>query len=97
MLRIYFFSHLTKRSEDPKINIFSAVMEDNLIYIEREMTISRKNPGSVLYGSSRLTLNGEGKITEQRDYYDCGARLGKAYRGFINNHIILQQEGGKEK
>jgi hypothetical protein len=35
------------------------------------MTLSfKKYPSSILYGSSRLTLNKEGKISEQRDYYD---------------------------
>ena len=68
-------SHLTKRAKALKINIVNAVMEVNLIFIELERTISRKNAGSVLYGSSRLTLNGEGKITEQRDYYDWGGKV----------------------
>jgi hypothetical protein len=55
------------------------------------MTISfKKNPSSVLYGSSRLTLNNEGKIIEQRDYYDLWGdifdnipRFGKVYRRFM--------------
>ena len=82
---------LTKRSKDLKMNIVKAVMEENIIFIEWEMTLSfKKYPSSVLYGSSRLTLNKEGKITEQRDYYDLWGdifdnipRFGKAYRKFI--------------
>jgi hypothetical protein len=62
---------LTKRSKDLKMNIVNAIMEENKIFIEWEMTLSfKKYPSSVLYGSSRLTLNKEGKIIEQRDYYD---------------------------
>ena len=82
---------LTKRSKELKMKIVSAVMEGNLILMEWEMTIKfKKNPSSVLYGSSRLTLNDEGKIIEQRDYYDLWGdifdnipRLGKAYRKFM--------------
>jgi hypothetical protein len=82
---------LTKRSKDLKMNIVNAVMEEDIIFIEWEMTLSfKKYPSSVLYGSSRLTLNNEGKITEQRDYYDLWGdifdnipRFGKAYRRFM--------------
>ena len=82
---------LTERSKDLKMNIVNAVMEENIIFIEWEMTIKfKKNPSSVLYGSSRLTLNQDGKITEQRDYYDLWGdifdnipRFGKAYRKFM--------------
>ena len=82
---------LTKRSKDLKMNIFNAVMEENIIFIEWEMTLSfKKYPSSILYGSSRLTLSKEGKIAEQRDYYDLWGdifdnipRFGKAYRTFM--------------
>jgi hypothetical protein len=82
---------LTKRSKDLKMKIVNAVMEGNLILMEWEMTIQfKKNPRSVLYGSSRLTLNEEGKIIQQRDYYDLWGdifdnipRFGKAYRKFM--------------
>ena len=82
---------LTRRSKDLKMNIVKAVMEANIIFIEWEMTLSfKKYPSSLLYGSSRLTLNGEGKIIEQRDYYDLWGdifdnipRFGKAYRRFM--------------
>lgn len=82
---------LADRSKDLKMNVVRAVKEDNIIFIEWEMTISyKKNPSSVIYGSSRLTLNEEGKIAEQRDYYDLWGdifdnipRFGKAYRRFM--------------
>lgn len=82
---------LTKRSKDLKMNIVNAVKSDNTCFIEWEMTIKfKKNPSSVLYGASRLTLNDEGKIIEQRDYYDLWGdifdnipRFGKAYRKFM--------------
>ena len=82
---------LTKRSKDLSMNIVNAIKVDNTVFIEWEMTISfKKNPSSVLYGTSRLTLNHEGKIIEQRDYYDLWGdifdnipRFGKAYRKFM--------------
>ena len=82
---------LTKRSKDLKMRIVNAVMEENIILMEWEMTLSfKKYPSSILYGSSRLTLNAEGKIAEQRDYYDLWGdifdnipRFGKAYRKFL--------------
>ena len=83
---------LTLRSKDLKMKIVNAVMEQNIILMEWEMTLSfKKYPSSVLYGSSRLTLNEEGKIAEQRDYYDLWGdifdnipRFGKAYRRFMS-------------
>lgn len=82
---------LTKRSKDLKMRIVNAVMEGNVIFMEWEMTLSfKKYPSSILFGLSRLTLNSEGKIIEQRDYYDLWGdifdnipRFGKAYRKFM--------------
>jgi hypothetical protein len=82
---------LTKRSKDLKMKIVNAAMVDNIMFIEWEMTISfKKYPSSVLFGSSRLTLTKDGKIIEQRDYYDLWGdifdnipRFGKAYRKFV--------------
>ena len=82
---------LANRSKDLKMNIVRAVKQENIVFIEWEMTISfKRNPSSVLYGSSRLSLSNDGKINEQRDYYDLWGdifdnipRFGKAYRKFI--------------
>lgn len=82
---------LTKRSKDLKMKIVNAVTEENIILMEWEMTLSfKKYPSSIMYGASRLTLNEEGKIKEQRDYYDLWGdifdnipRFGKAYRKFM--------------
>ena len=82
---------LTQRSKDLKMKIVNASMAENIIFLEWEMTLSfKKYPSSVLYGSSRLTLNMEGKIAEQRDYYELWGdifdnipRFGKAYRRFM--------------
>jgi hypothetical protein len=82
---------LTDRSNDLKMNIVRTSQNNRDIFIEWEMTIKfKRNPSSVLYGSSRVTLNDEGKIIEQRDYYDLWGdifdnipRFAKAYRRFM--------------
>jgi hypothetical protein len=82
---------LTDRSKDLSMKIVRASQQNNDVFIEWEMTIAfKKNPSSVIYGTSRVTLNDEGKIIEQRDYYDLWGdifdnipRFGKAYRRFM--------------
>lgn len=82
---------LANRSKALNMEVKRAVMDGLFLFIEWEMTISyKRNPSSVLYGASRLTLNGDGKIIEQRDYYDLWGdifdnipRFGKAYRRFM--------------
>ncbi len=66
-------------------------MRDNLIFMEWEMTILfGKTRRSVVYGASRLKLDAQGKICEQRDYYDLWGDImdnvpgiGKLYRKFM--------------
>lgn len=82
---------LTDRSRELSMKIVRTAQHENVIFIEWEMTLTfKKNPNSTLYGSSRVTLNEEGKIIEQRDYYDLWGdifdnipRFGKAYRRFM--------------
>ena len=82
---------LTDRSKELSMKIVRTAQQENDIFIEWEMTITfKKNPNSVMYGTSRVTLDEEGKIIEQRDYYDLWGdifdnipRFGKAYRRFM--------------
>lgn len=82
---------LADRSKELSMNIVRTVQQGRDIFIEWEMKIKfKKNPSSILYGSSRVTLNEEGKIIEQRDYYDLWGdifdnipRFGKVYRRFM--------------
>lgn len=86
---------LTDRSRDLSMNIVRVAQHDRDIFIEWEMTIKfKKNPSSILYGTSRVTLNENGKIAEQRDYYDLWGdifdnipRFGKAYRRFMKKRF----------
>ena len=83
---------LAKRSKDLEMKIVNLVKQDNVVFLEWEMTIRyKKNPSSVLYGSSRLTINEGGKIAEQRDYFDLWGDIfdnipgfGKQYRKFMH-------------
>lgn len=62
---------LSERSNELEMKILRVVREDNVFFFDWEMTINyKKTRRSVLYGTSRLTLNENQKIIEQRDYYD---------------------------
>jgi limonene-1,2-epoxide hydrolase len=82
---------LTERSKDLDMKLVRTVQHENDIFLEWEMTISyKKYPGSVVYGFSRLTINDNGKIAEQRDYYDLWGDIfdnipffAKRYRKFM--------------
>lgn len=82
---------LAHRSNELNMKVLRTAMEGDVIFVEWEMTILfRRTRSSVLYGASRLTLNENGKIIEQRDYYDLWGDIfdnvpgfGKAYRKFM--------------
>ena len=82
---------LTARSKDLKFVIHKSAMDGRDIFIEWEMILSFKRyPRSSLYGASRVTLNGDGKIVTQRDYFDLWGDIfdnipwfGKRYRKFM--------------
>lgn len=82
---------LVERSKDLKMKIVNVLFEGNIIFIEWEIGLSfKRSPNSKLFGVSRLTLNDNGKITDQRDYYDLWGDiidnipfLAKGYRKFM--------------
>lgn len=62
---------LTKRCRSLHMDLSNIMQKDNVISMEWVMTMSfKKSPDTPLYGVTRLTLNDEGLIIEQRDYYD---------------------------
>lgn len=62
---------LTDRCEQLSMHIPSIVREETVIFMQWEMTmIFKKYPSSTLYGTTKLTLAEDGRIAEQRDYYD---------------------------
>ena len=82
---------LGERSKDLRINIANILFEGNIIFFEWEMGLSfKKTPDSKIFGASRLILNDDGKIIDQRDYYDLWGDildnipfLAKGYRKFM--------------
>ena len=79
---------LTKRSKELEMKIVNIMMEGRTLFFEWEMKLCfGKYPSSIVYGLSRITLNQEGKIIQQRDYYDLWGdifdnipQFGKIYR-----------------
>jgi len=82
---------LSERSQELEMNILRAAMEGRTVFLEWEMSIIFKNrPKSIIYGMSRVTLNENGMIAEQRDYYDLWGDIfdnvpffAKTYRKFM--------------
>jgi limonene-1,2-epoxide hydrolase len=82
---------LTARCQQLKMNIPSIVMENNIIFMEWEMTmIFKKFPSSTIYGATKLTLHQDGRIIEQRDFFDLWGDIfdnipwfAKPYRRFM--------------
>jgi limonene-1,2-epoxide hydrolase len=83
---------LSARSEGLSMNVTHIAKEENIIFVEWEMTLSfKKYPSSIMYGASRLTIDEENrKILVQRDYYDLWGdifdnipKFGKMYRKFM--------------
>jgi hypothetical protein len=73
------------------MDIRSIMREDDVILMDWTMTMSfRKSPSTPIYGCTRLTLCEDGRIIEQRDYYDLWGDIfngvpgfRRLYRGFM--------------
>jgi len=84
-------ARLTARCQQLKMNITSILKEDNIIFMEWEMTMMfKKYPSSTLYGATKLTLHPDGRIIKQRDYFDLWGDIfdnipwfAKPYRKFM--------------
>ena len=64
-------TRLTDRCKELRMDIQSIVKEENVIIMDWIMTMMfKKFPSTPIFGSTKLILNDEGKISEQRDYYD---------------------------
>jgi len=67
------------------------VKEGGIIFMQWEMTMSfEKYPSSTIYGATRLLLHEDGRIIDQRDYYDLWGDIfdnipwfAKPYRRFM--------------
>ena len=84
-------NRLTDRSKRLRMNIGSVVRDGNVIFLQWEMILAfGRYPDSSLFGCTKLTLHEDGRIIEQRDYYDLWGdifdnipRFGKMYRRFM--------------
>jgi len=62
---------LTRRCSKLVMDIHSIAQEDNVIIMEWTMTmVFRRLPYTAMHGCTKLTLHEDGRIVEQRDYYD---------------------------
>ena len=88
-------NRLTDRCEQLNMDITSIAQNENQIFFEWEMTmIFKKWPSSSIFGCSKLTLADDGRILEQRDYYDLWGDIfnnipwfHKPYRRFMHRYF----------
>lgn len=74
---------LTKRCKQLRMDINSIVQDSNIIMMDWKMTMSfRKSPSTPIFGCTKLTLHEDGRIIEQRDYYDLWGDIYNGIPGF---------------
>ncbi|NPV00650.1 MAG: nuclear transport factor 2 family protein [Brevinematales bacterium] len=86
---------LTKRCEKLQMDLHSIVKEKNVIFMDWTMTmVFKKSPNTPIYGCTKLTLHDDGRIIEQRDFYDLWGDIfngipffKKGYRKFMRKHF----------
>lgn len=84
-------NRLTKRTHQLNMEIVSIAQNENIIIFDWIMTMMfKKYPSTPMYGSTKLTISAEGKILQQRDYYDLWGDIfnniphwNKMYRKFL--------------
>ena len=76
-------NRLTRRCKQLEMEIYHIVKGGQVIMMDWKMTMSfRKSPSTPMYGSTRLTLHDDGRIIEQRDYYDLWGDIFNGIPGF---------------
>jgi limonene-1,2-epoxide hydrolase len=76
-------NRLTKRCKSLQMDITSIAQESNVILMDWKMTMSfRKSPSTPIYGCTKLTFHEDGRIIEQRDYYDLWGDIFNGIPGF---------------
>jgi len=84
-------NRLTDRCKSLRMDIINLVKRDNIVMMDWVMTMSfKKFPDTPMYGATRLIFHEDGRIIEQRDYYDLWGdifngipRFKKMYRNFM--------------
>jgi len=86
---------LAKRCRELRMHIVDVSQAGSIIFLEWEMTLMfERYPSSTLYGCTKLTLDDDGLIVRQRDYYDLWGdifdnipRFAKLYRRFMRRRF----------
>ena len=86
---------LTKRSKQLHMDIHSVSQNANVIFLQWTMTMMfKKWPSTPIFGCTKLTLHEDGRIIEQRDYYDLWGDIvngipffRRAYRDFMRKYF----------
>jgi len=86
---------LTNRCMSLRMDITAVVQDANVIMMEWTMTMSfRKSPDTPIFGCTKLTIHDDGRIIEQRDYYDLWGDIfngipgfSKLYRRFMRKYF----------
>jgi len=85
-------NRLTDRCQELKMDITFITKKENVVMFEWTMTMMfKKFPSTPIYGCTKLTLHDDGRIAEQRDYYDLWGDIfngipwfKKPYRRFMH-------------
>lgn len=88
-------TRLASRCKSLRMEILSLVKERDIILMDWKMTMAfKKFPDTPIFGSTKITLHADGRIIEQRDYYDLWGdifngipRFGKMYRRFMRRYF----------
>lgn len=86
---------LTDRCKSLRMDILAIAITGNVILMDWKMTMAFKRfPDTPIFGSTKLVLHDDGRIIEQRDYYDLWGdifngipRFGKMYRRFMKRYF----------
>jgi limonene-1,2-epoxide hydrolase len=86
---------LTQRSQELQMDIHAVAQDKDVIFMQWTMTMMfKKYPSTPVYGSTVLRLHADGRILEQRDYYDLWGDIfngipwfRKPYRNFMHKHF----------
>lgn len=74
---------LARRCRSLRMEINNIARQDDIIMMEWKMTMSfRRFPDKPIFGSSKLKIHENGKIIEQRDYYDLWGDIFDGIPGF---------------
>jgi limonene-1,2-epoxide hydrolase len=86
---------LTRRCKELRMDITAAAQEGRVIFLQWTMTMMfDKFPSTPVYGSTVLKIGEDGRIVEQRDYYDLWGDIfngipwfHKPYRKFMRKRF----------